>query len=116
MVLCHLLRIHPDAHTIDISHELDVAHAGNALQTRLDIDIEIVSDEGIVIAVVGTLQGNDAQHSLFFLLYLHTYTQYLGWQITFGLLYTVLYSYLCQIRVSAGTESNTNGGCATAGR
>ena len=115
LVLSHLLRVHPDAHAIDIAHQLDVAHTINALQARLHVDVEIVGDKGIIVAVVGTLQGDDAQHALFFLLHLHTNVQHLGGQIAFSLLYTVLDTDLCQVGVGARSEGNTDGSHATTG-
>ena len=115
LVLGHLLRVHPDAHAIDIAHQLDVSHTVNALQARLHVDVEIVGDEGIVVAVVGAFQGNDAQHALFFLLHLHTQFQHFGWQVALGLLHTVLHAYLCQVGVGAGAEGDVDGGHATAG-
>ena len=113
---CHHLWVHPDTHAVDISHQLDITYAGNALQARLHVDVEIVGNEGIVIAVVGTLQSNDAQHALFFLLHLHTYVQYLGGKVALGLFHTVLYTYLCQVRIGARSEGDADSGHTAAGR
>ena len=115
MVLSHLLRVHPDAHAIDIAHQLDVAHTINALQARLHVDVEIVGDKGIIVAVVGTFQSNDSEHALLLLLHLHAQIQHLGWQVALGLLHTVFYAYLCQIGVGAGTEGDVDGSHTTAG-
>ena len=115
LVQCHHLRVHPYTHAINIAHQLNIANTGDALQAWLHVDIEIVGDEGIVIAIVGTLQGDDAQHALFFLLHLHTNVQHLGGQIAFSLLYTVLDTDLCQVGVGARSEGNTDGSHATTG-
>ena len=115
LVLRHLLRVHPDTHAVDFAHQLDIAHTGYALQTWLHVDIEIVGDEGIVVAVVGALQGNDAQHALLLLLHLHAQIEHLRGQVALGLLHTVLDADLCQVWVGSRSESNVDGGHAAAG-
>ena len=56
-MLCHLGGVEPDAHGIIGAIDVHFAHTRHAAQARLDIDFEVVVEEG---EVVGAIRGVQA--------------------------------------------------------
>ena len=89
-VLRHLLRVEPDAHGVVISHDIDVSHAADTRQPRLDVDFEVVVDECLVVRVIGRIESDDFQHRVLPLFYRYTDLGHFSRQQSFGFAHTVL--------------------------
>ena len=61
-VLRHHVGLHPDAHGVVGAEGEELADALDALDARLDVDVHVVGQEHLVVAVVGAVEREDHQH------------------------------------------------------
>ena len=66
-ILRHHVRLQPDTHTVVGSEQRYFAHTRDTLQLGDDVNLQVVVQELVVIAVIGAPQGDGFQHRLLLL-------------------------------------------------
>ena len=83
-VLRHHVGLQPDAHGVFISHDKHLAHTGNALYLRLDVNLHVVTQEVHVVITFGSVEYQNLQLAALPLLSGNANLRHFGRQRTFG--------------------------------
>ena len=62
LVLGHYVGLQPDAHRVFCAEGEHLADAADTLDARLDVDLQVVRQEGLVVGVIGAVEREDLDH------------------------------------------------------
>ena len=105
----HAVGLEPDAQRVVRPEDGDVADTRNARQLRFDMDFEVVVKEFLVVAVVGTVQGDDLRRAVLAFAHRDAGTNRLGGQETLRLRDAVLHVHRRNIGIRPGAEIDRYG-------
>ena len=108
IILRHHIGLEPDSQGIGVTQRYHVAHAGDAHQSGLDVDVDIVGDKVGVILAVHALQRADVQDVTLLFHHLHAHLRHLGGQQRCGTAHAVLHVHGSQVGVGALLKEHLN--------
>ena len=100
-VLCHHVGLQPDTQAVGVTHGHHVAHAFDTLDLRHDVDVKVVGQENLVVAVVRAIKRTDLQETRLTLVRGHTDSRHLGRQQTLCAAHAVLHVHGRHVGVGA---------------
>ena len=114
-VLRHHVGFHPDTHRVVRAQHEEFADALRTQDAGLNVDLHVVRQEGLVVAVVGTVQRKDLQHGGLTLHGRHADLGHFGGQRPGGGGHAVLYVHGRHVGVGALAEIDRDGCAAGVG-
>ena len=112
LVLGHYVGLQPDAHRVVGAEGEHLADAADTLDTRLDVDLQVVRQEGLVVGVVGAVQREDLDHRGLAFHGRHTDLRDLGRKLAGGARHFVLHVDGRHVGVGSLAEIDRHGGAA----
>ena len=105
-ILRHHVRPQPNTHTVVGAEQRHFAHTRDTLQLRDDVNLQVVVQELVVIAVIGAPQGDGFQHRLLLLVGDDTDARYVRGQLPLCFRHTVLHVHRRHIGIGSLLEVN----------